>query len=273
MKKLLLYTIVLVVWVACSSKNDSAKTTPQNRISTVKNNRSVFRNVSQTNELKRKLQGSWCSVEEFAYCAMYFRKGEVCFVDADPEHFYKYTLNGDTLTINHTAINEVTIAAISFRGDTLMMRHLDTEFASISKYLPFGTISIGGKRIELPERNDSLGEQQFEAIMKRLAKQPLNEQTLCEWRVLYAFTDGYITESLDDYLAELYDKHPTPFLMWIYHHKKDEEDPFRALVFNYMDTNTGYPEQEQVRKDIGRLKNKAARDFLNQLTEQWTKKE
>ena len=40
-----------------------------------------------------------------------------------------------------------------------------------------------------------------------------------------------------------------------------------------MDTNTGYPEQEQVRKDIGRLKNKAARDFLNQLTEQWTKKE
>ena len=121
-----------------------------------------------------------------------------------------FTVIGDTLKTYSPYEDIMMSEQIEFKGDTLIIGRPSEEKPPLT-LLPFSTISIGGKRVALPESNDPQGEEKFDTIMEELCKQPLNDATLNEWNTLELFTDGAVAETCDNYLADLYMKHPKSF--------------------------------------------------------------
>ena len=226
--------------------------------------------VTTDNNLKEKIQGAWCTIGNPGYCTLQIEGDSAVWVDADPEHWYDYTIVGDTLTIQFPNEAEQASLPIAFAGDTLVIGNPEHEMPCL-RLLPFATISIEGKRVKLPDSNDAMSEDKWVAIMERLYHLPLSGALLTEWNTLGLFTDGAVAETFDNYIADLYMKHSQIFLDWIYYHRDFDPDAnnIKNIVMGGGEEIVGYPTKQSVRKDIQNIKDETQKKYLNKLLDDW----
>uniref|UniRef100_A0AB33IQC5 DUF4369 domain-containing protein n=3 Tax=unclassified Prevotella TaxID=2638335 RepID=A0AB33IQC5_9BACT len=221
-------------------------------------------------KLREKIRGSWCFVGDPGYCAMQIEEDSIIWVDIAPDHSYAYTIVDGVLKTSSPNEAALISEPISFAGDTLIIG-VPADEEPVLRLLPFSTISIRGKRVKIPYTEDALWEEEFNALMESLNNQPLSGAILNEWNTLGLFTDGAVAETYDNYLADLYMKHPQVFLDWIYNHQEIDSDShtIRTVIMGGGEEIVGYPTKLRVQKDINNIKNLAQKRYLITLLNEW----
>lgn len=242
MKKSLCFIVsLLLIFMSCKEK-----TNPNHSVT--------------ASSIREKLQGSWNSVGDDAYCELYFTGDSVIWVDASPERTDRYELRGDTLCMAY--LGDMMQNIVSFVGDTLVLTDVSDPTISI-KYLPFGTIAIGGKRVMLPNKVNDKSEKEWKSVISDLSHQPLDSAALNEWNKLYLFVDGAVADNVDYTLASLYKKNPGLFLHWIAAYTGANDNKIQLGVFGGWEETVGYPTKAAVKRDVSRMKNQAEKKLLN----------
>lgn len=220
--------------------------------------------------LRQKLKGSWYYGNNFAYCEIYIDDSTVCWVDKDPEHWYKYTLSHDTLHIEAPSDElEWKDARIQFKGDSLILRVLNSGDSLPQVYYPFDGIIIHGTKLKFPQGSGAEAETQFDKIIDALAKEPVNQLNIRKWRDVLYGADGAVAEYAEDCLSALYMRHPQPFLTWIYNRREEENDPIRQAIFGGLEEIVGMPDKNRVKADILKYKESKGRAWLLNQFSKW----
>lgn len=228
------------------------------------------RGLKQTDtSLYEKMQGAWCTVNAPGYCTIQIDRDSLIWVDVAPEHWYAYSMVGDTIKTYNPYDANMMSEPVRFCGDTLIIGNGNIHNPAL-KLLPFATISIGGKRIKIPHTAESIWEERLNGIMESLMQETLDEKTLNEWNTLALFTDGCTSETCTGYLADLYMKHPQIFLTWIYNQRMTDEDSYiKRVVIGGGEEIIGYPNRERVLHDMNQIEDVDKKQYLKKLLHDW----
>lgn len=218
-----------------------------------------------------QLQGSWSLVGLPGYVDMWIRGDTLNFPDSDPCVWYTVSVVGsNTLKIVYNesdsdfeAEEKEMEKTAWFEGDTLYM---DEGVGADIPYLPFGTICIGGKRVDIDFHEQPDEEAKYVDVINRLAKDPFRNRIFDEWDCLYSWTENNKCHSMImDNLAELYLKHPLAFLSWAYA-CRDIDNVSRDFFSN---KGSKKLTKDRVMKDIQRIPNQKARTVLTEKIANW----
>lgn len=164
----------------------------------------------------KQLNGFWYPVGNSHFCYLAIYGDTLIMQEAQPEYTYRISMTGaNTVKISFDSCMEGYDASgameseekVWFCGDTLCMGEIP--------YLPFGTISIDGKRVNVDFIDDLDRQTKELEIINRLSKEPYRNDIFDEWNALIGWVgEGESFKRLSEECVRLYLRHPMGFLSW-----------------------------------------------------------
>ena len=215
----------------------------------------------------KQLNGGWSPVGNPHFCYLAINGDNLLMQEAQPEYTYKISMTGsNTVKISFVSCMEgcdpseamESEEEVWFCGDTLCMGANNVMIP----YLPFGTISIGGKRVNVDFFDAPDKQAKYLGIINRLCNEPYRDDIFDEWNALIGWIEeGESYKRFSEECVRLYLRHPMGFLSWA---EFGDTDEFLELL---LIKGTVTIPKKRIEADIQRVPDKVARKQLTKSLE------